>query len=222
MTGCGLVSLDEMTDVAWSDAPTEIRRVERRRTVVVTGNVRFITSGEGNARMRELVSGMKLPDGVEVTFGGESEDMAENFAELIRTMIIAIVVTYIVVAAILESWLYAAVILFTVPMAMIGVVPAMLMAGVNISIFSLIGMIMLVGMVVNNAIVVVDYAEVLRLGGKHPYEAVETACRVRFKSLVMAVVTSVVSLLPLMLSSGRGSEMRAPTQIGRASCRERV
>ena len=168
MTGYGLVPLDEMADVAWSDAPTEIRRIERRRTVVVTGNVRFITSGEGNARMRELISGMKLPDGVEVTFGGESEDMAENFAELIRTMIIAIVVTYIVVAAILESWLYAAVILFTVPMAMIGVVPAMLMAGVNISIFSLIGMIMLVGMVVNNAIVVVDYAEVLRLGGKHP------------------------------------------------------
>ena len=122
---------------------------------------------------------MKLPNGVEVTFGGESEDMAENFAELIRTMIIAIVVTYIVVAAILESWLYAAVILFTVPMAMIGVVPAMLMAGVNISIFSLIGMIMLVGMVVNNAIVIVDYAEVLRGQGKHPYEAIETACRVR-------------------------------------------
>ena len=66
---------------------------------------------------------------------------------------------------------------------------------------------------VNNAIVVVDYAEVLRLGGKHPYEAVETACRVRFKSLVMAVVTSVVSLLPLMLSSGRGSEMRAPIAV---------
>ena len=213
MTGYGLVPLDEMADVAWSDAPTEIRRIERRRTVVVTGNVRFITSGEGNARMQELVSGMKLPDGVEVSFGGESEDMAENFAELIRTMIIAIVVTYIVVAAILESWTYAAVILFTVPMAMIGVVPAMLMAGVNISIFSLIGMIMLVGMVVNNAIVVVDYAEVLRLEGKHPYEAIETACKVRFKSLVMAVVTSVVSLLPLMLSSGRGSEMRAPIAV---------
>ena len=154
----------------------------------------------------------RIPDGVTVNFGGEQEDMAENFIELIRTMIIAIVVTYLVVASILESWTYAAIILCTVPMAAIGVVPAMLISGVSISIFALIGMIMLVGMVVNNAIVVIDYAEVLRREGKHPYEAVEEACHVRFKSLLMAVVTSVVSLVPL-LSAGRGSEMKLPIAV---------
>ena len=138
--------------------------------------------------------------------------MAENFIELIRTLIIAIVVTYLVVASILESWVYSLIILATVPMAAIGVVPAMLISEVNISIFALIGMIMLVGMVVNNAIVVVDYAEVLRLKGTHPYEAVEEACHVRFKSLLMAVVTSVVSLVPL-LSTGRGSEMKRPIAV---------
>ncbi len=216
MTGYGLVPLDEMADVAWSDAPTEIRRVERQRAVVVTGSVRYITAGEGNAKMRALVEQMKaegrIPDGVTVNFGGEQEDMAENFIELIRTMIIAIVVTYLVVASILESWTYAAIILCTVPMAAIGVVPAMLISGVSISIFALIGMIMLVGMVVNNAIVVIDYAEVLRREGKHPYEAVEEACHVRFKSLLMAVVTSVVSLVPL-LSAGRGSEMKLPIAV---------
>ena len=216
MTGYGLVPLDEMADVAWGDAPTEIRRVERQRAVVVTGSVRYITAGEGNAKMRAVVEQMKaegrIPDGVTVNFGGEQEDMAENFIELIRTMIIAIVVTYLVVASILESWTYAAIILCTVPMAAIGVVPAMLISGVSISIFALIGMIMLVGMVVNNAIVVIDYAEVLRREGKHPYEAVEEACHVRFKSLLMAVVTSVVSLVPL-LSAGRGSEMKLPIAV---------
>ena len=212
MTGYGLVPLDEMADIHWGDAPTEIRRVERERAVVVTGRVRYITSGEGNARMREVVNSMTLPEGVSIKFGGEQEDMAENFLELIRTMVIAIVVTYLVVAAILESWTYSIVILATVPMAAIGVVPAMLISEVNISIFALIGMIMLVGMVVNNAIVVVDYAEVLRLKGTHPYEAVEEACHVRFKSLLMAVVTSVVSLVPL-LSTGRGSEMKRPIAV---------
>ena len=212
MTSHGLVPLDEMADITWGDAPTEIRRVERERAVVVTGRVRYITSGEGNARMREVVDAMTLPEGVSVNFGGEQEDMAENFIELIRTLVIAIVVTYLVVAAILESWIYSVIILATVPMAAIGVVPAMLISGVNISIFALIGMIMLVGMVVNNAIVVVDYAEVLRLKGTHPYEAVEEACHVRFKSLLMAVVTSVVSLLPL-LSTGRGSEMKRPIAV---------
>ena len=212
MTGYGLVPLDEMADIAWSDGPTEIQRVERERAVVVTGRVRYITSGEGNARMREVVNKITLPEGVSINFGGEQEDMAENFIELIRTLIIAIVVTYLVVAAILESWIYSVVILATVPMAAIGVVPAMLISEVNISIFALIGMIMLVGMVVNNAIVVVDYAEVLRLKGTHPYEAVEEACHVRFKSLLMAVVTSVVSLMPL-LSTGRGSEMKRPIAV---------
>lgn len=212
MTGYGLVPLDEMADISWSDSPTEIRRVERERAVVVTGRVRYITSGEGNARMREVVNSLTLPEGVSINFGGEQQDMGENFAELIRTMVIAIVVTYLVVAAILESWVYSMVILATIPMAAIGVVPAMLISEVNISIFALIGMIMLVGMVVNNAIVVVDYAEVLRLKGTHPYEAVEEACHVRFKSLLMAVVTSVVSLLPL-LSTGRGSEMKRPIAV---------
>ena len=102
--------------------------------------------------------------------------------------------------------------LFTVPMAAIGVVPALIVTGVNISIFTIIGMIMLVGMVVNNAIVIVDCAEVLRGQGKHPCEAIEEACGVRFKSLVMAVVTSVVSLIPL-LSTGRGSEMKLPIAV---------
>ncbi|MBQ9433364.1 MAG: efflux RND transporter permease subunit, partial [Synergistaceae bacterium] len=212
MTGYGLVPLDEMADIYWGDAPTEIRRVERERAVVITGRVRYITSGEGNARMREVVNSMTLPEGVSINFGGEQEDMAENFIELIRTLIIAIVVTYLVVASILESWVYSLIILATVPMAAIGVVPAMLISEVNISIFALIGMIMLVGMVVNNAIVVVDYAEVLRLKGTHPYEAVEEACHVRFKSLLMAVVTSVVSLVPL-LSTGRGSEMKRPIAV---------
>ena len=212
MTSYGLVPLDEMADISWSDGPTEIRRVERERAVVITGRVRYITSGEGNARMRDVVNAMTLPEGVSINFGGEQEDMAENFTELLRTLIIAIVVTYLVVAAILESWTYSVVILATVPMAAIGVVPAMLLSEVNISIFAIIGMIMLVGMVVNNAIVVVDYAEVLRLKGTHPYEAVEEACHVRFKSLLMAVVTSIVSLIPL-LSTGRGSEMKRPIAV---------
>ncbi|MBR0204145.1 MAG: efflux RND transporter permease subunit, partial [Synergistaceae bacterium] len=149
MTNYGLVPLDEMSDISWSDSPTEIRRVERQRAVVVTGRVRYITAGEGNAKMRDVVNSMTIPEGVSINFGGEQEDMAENFAELLRTLIIAIVITYLVVAAILESWIYSIVILATVPMAAIGVVPAMLISQVNISIFAIIGMIMLVGMVVN-------------------------------------------------------------------------
>lgn len=216
MTNYGFVPLNEMANLVWSDAPTEIQRIDRERAVTVTGRTRFITTGEGNARMRELIDQMesegRFPEGVTIHFGGEQEDMGENFLDLLRTLVTAIVITYLVVAAILESWTYSAIILFTIPMAAIGVVPAMLLTDVSISIFAIIGMIMLVGMVVNNAIVIVDYAEILRQEGKHPYEAIEEACQVRFKSLVMAVVTSVVSLIPL-LSAGRGSEMKMPIAV---------
>ncbi|MDR1377643.1 MAG: efflux RND transporter permease subunit [Synergistaceae bacterium] len=214
MTPYGLVPLKEMANVAWRDAPTEIRRVERERAVVVTGNVRYITAGEGNDKIRELLSTFTLPEGYSFTLGGEAEDMAEDFAELFRAIAIAILITYIIVAAIMESWAYAFIILLTVPMALIGVVPAMLLSGTSISLFALIGAVMLIGMVVNNAIVVVDYAETLRRDENvHPYQAIEQASEVRFKALVMAIATSVVSLLPLAMSTGNGSAMRAPIAV---------
>jgi HAE1 family hydrophobic/amphiphilic exporter-1 len=214
MTSYGLVPLKEMADVAWRDAPTEIRRIERERAVIVTGNVRYITSGEGNEKLREMLSKMEFPEGYSFSLGGEAEDMAEDFAELFRAMAIAVLITYIVVAAIMESWAYAFIILLTVPMALIGVIPAMLVAEESISLFALIGMIMLIGMVVNNAIVVVDYAEVLRRDQNvHPYTAIEQASEVRFKSLVMAIATSVVSLVPLAMSTGSGAAMRSPIAV---------
>jgi HAE1 family hydrophobic/amphiphilic exporter-1 len=214
MTEYGLIPLKEMASVKWGDAPTEVRRIERQRTVVVTGNVRYITTGEGNARMQEVIDGIELPPGCSINMGGEQEDMAEEFTDLIQTLLIAVVVTYIVVAAIMESWFYAFMILLTVPMAAIGVIPAMLATETSISILALIGVIMLVGMVVNNAIVVVDYAEVLRRDEKKPpEEAIATSCEVRFKSLVMAISTSVISLLPLAIATGRGAEFRSPIAI---------
>ncbi len=213
MTDYGLVPLKEMANVMWRDAPTEIRRLERERVVMVTGGVRYITAGEGNEKMRQLISTLSIPDGYTVAFGGDAENMEEDFAELFRAMGIAVVITYIVVAAIMESWAYAWIILLTVPMALIGVIPAMLLTNTSLSLFALIGMIMLIGMVVNNAIVVVDYAETLRKDGLPPADAIAEASEIRFKSLVMAVVTSVVSLLPLATSSGRGSEMRAPIAV---------
>jgi HAE1 family hydrophobic/amphiphilic exporter-1 len=213
MTKYGLVPLKEMAEVSWQDAPTEIRRIERERTVIVTGNVRYITAGEGNEKLEELRSMLSIPEGYSITFGGMAKRMNSEFAALFQAIATAVLITFIIVAAIMESWAYAIIILLTIPMALIGIIPSMLVSGTSISLFALIGMIMLVGMVVNNAIVVIDYAEVLRIGGKSANEAIEEASDVRLKSLVMAVTTSVVSLIPLAIATGRGSEMRAPIAI---------
>jgi HAE1 family hydrophobic/amphiphilic exporter-1 len=213
MTKYGLVPLKEMAEASWQDAPTEIRRIDRERTIIVTGNVRYITAGEGNAKLQELVSTLSVPNGYSITFGGSQKRMNDEFAALFKAMATAVLITYIIVAAIMESWAYAFIILITVPMALIGIIPSMLVSGISLSLFALIGMIMLIGMVVNNAIVVLDYAEVLRAEGKSANDAIAEATDVRFKSLVMAVATSVVSLVPLAIATGKGAEMRAPLAI---------
>ena len=214
MTKFGVIPLEEMAGLQWSDAPTEIRRVERERTLMVTGNVQVISIGEGVAKIQEILDGLELPAGYSVRLAGEADDMEEESGEMGWTMLIAVVTTYLVIASILESWIFAAIILITVPMAAIGVIPLMLATGANMSLFAGIGIVMLIGLVVNNAIVVVDYAETLRKDeGTDPADAIEKACDVRFKPVVMGLVTSVVSFLPLALATGRGSEYRWPIAV---------
>lgn len=210
MTNFGLVPLKEFADVQWRDGPTEVVRKDRRKAVTVEADARYISVGEATANARKTLEGLQLPEGYEIDFGGDAEDMAETFGELIRALAIAIGLTFIIIAAILESWFFAFVIILTVPLSVLGVVPAMLLSGVSISLFALIGLIMLVGLVVNNAIVVIDYAEVLRQGGKGSAEAIEEACATRLRMLFMAISAAVISMVPLAFGSGKGGPLRQP------------
>jgi HAE1 family hydrophobic/amphiphilic exporter-1 len=114
------------------------------------------------------------------------------------------------IAAIIESYVFAFVIMLTVPLSLIGAVPMLFLTKTAISLYGLLGMIMLVGLVVNNAIVVVDYAERVRRMGHGPREAVIEACRIRLRPIVMADVTSVIAMTPLALGLGTGGPYRAP------------
>ncbi len=211
MTEYGLVPLKEFAEVQWRDGPTEIVRKDRRKAVTVEADSRYITVGEATENARRAIEDIELPAGYEIQFGGDAENMAENFAELGQALLIAIVLTFIIVAAILESWFFAFVITLSVPLAALGVIPAMLMSGVSISLFALIGLIMLVGLVVNNAIVVIDYAEVRRVEEGEPGAvAIEKACAIRLRTLFMAISTAVISMVPLAAGTGDGGSFRQP------------
>jgi len=211
MTEYGLVPLKEFSEVQWRDGPTEIVRKDRRKAVTVEADARYITVGEATENARRAIEGIELPPGYEIQLGGDAEFMAENFAELGQALLIAIVLTFIIVAAILESWFFAFVITLSVPLAALGVIPAMLMSGVSISLFALIGLIMLVGLVVNNAIVVIDYAEVRRVEEGEPGSiAIEKACAIRLRTLFMAISTAVISMVPLAAGTGDGGSFRQP------------
>jgi HAE1 family hydrophobic/amphiphilic exporter-1 len=212
-TKFGVVPLDELANVKWGDAPTEVRRIERERALVIVGNIQDVPMGDVLTRIQGILNDMELPPGYSVHLGGEAEDIDDSSDVMGTAIILAIIITFLVIASILESPALALIILFSVPMSAIGVVPLMMATGANVSIFVMIGMVMLVGLVVNNAIIVVDYAEMIRREGARPDEAILRACEIRFKSIVMGVCTSIVSFMPLAMATGQGSEFRWPIAV---------
>jgi len=211
MTNYGLMPLKEFAEVQWRDGPTEVVRKDRQKAVTVEADARYISVGEATANARRAIADLDLPEGYSIDYGGDAEFMEETFGELGQALFIAIGLTFIIIAAILESWFFAFVIMLTVPLSALGVIPSMLLSGVSVSMFALIGLIMLVGLVVNNAIVVIDYAEVLRRDENMPAsQAIWKACAVRLRMLFMAISAAVISMVPLALGTGQGGALRQP------------
>jgi HAE1 family hydrophobic/amphiphilic exporter-1 len=139
--------------------------------------------------------------------------MRKNFRELFQALGTAAVLTFLCTAGIIESFLFAGVIVVSLPLSLIGVFLAMFLAGVQINVFSLMAMIMLVGMVVNNAIIIVDYAMRPQFADRPPAERITQACRVRYRVIVMANTTTVAAMIPLSLGLGFGGEIFRPIAV---------
>ena len=206
----GFVPLDVLAETTYGAGPTQILRKDRIRSVTVEADVTGRSVGEAFRDISAELNAMNLPRGYRLVYGGEVEDMRENFTYMIIAFAMAIVITFLMIAAILESYVFALVIMVTVPFSLIGVVPLLLVTRTNISLYGALGLIMLVGLVVNNAIVVVDYAEIVRKRGRTPFDAVVEACRVRLRPIVMADATSIIAMIPLALGLGAGGAYRIP------------
>lgn len=208
------VPVRELADVSYGAGPTRIVRTDRRRAVTIQADAAGRTVGEVFQDIERRLGEVSLPRGYRFGLGGEVEDMEENFRYLYIAFGMAIVLTFLMIAAIIESYLFALLIMLTVPLSVIGVVPLLFVTNTAVSIYGLLGMVMLVGLVVNNAIVIVDYAEMLRREqGWAPAEAILEATRIRFRPILMCDVTSVVAMIPLALGLGAGGPYRAPMAI---------
>ena len=158
----------------------------------------------------------KYPD-CNVFFGGSIERMEESNRRMMVALIMAISLTYMLLASLLESFTQPLVIMFSLPLSMIGVFTGLFLMGGTFSIFSIMSIVMLVGLVINNSIIVIDYINTLRRGGKDRHEAIIEAGTTRLRPILMANLTTVLALIPLALGMGWGGEMRAPmamVQIG--------
>jgi HAE1 family hydrophobic/amphiphilic exporter-1 len=126
---------------------------------------------------------------------------------------LAVGITFLMVAGLLESWTFAVIVMATLPLSAVGIVPTMLLMNSTFSVFALLGIVMMVGITVNNAIVILDYAEMRRRAGIHYRRAIIEACRTRFRPIFMATFTTLVALIPMMFSTGEGSQLKAPMAI---------
>jgi HAE1 family hydrophobic/amphiphilic exporter-1 len=204
------IPLNAVATVEEVEGPAEIRRSEGERVAVVTANLVGSDLGTVSEQIVSELEAMNLPTGYDWRIGGQRQEMETSFASMRLAILLAIFMVYLVMASQFESLLHPLVILFSVPFALIGLLGTLFLSNTAISIVVLIGGILLAGIVVNNAIILVDYTNQLRRRGMAKIEALQKAGEVRLRPILMTTATTVLGLLPMAIGLGEGSELRRP------------
>ncbi|MBY5993882.1 efflux RND transporter permease subunit [Ferrimonas balearica] len=207
------IPLDAVATVEQTVGPAAINRIAQQRAAIVSAGLSQGTLSEGVAEARQLLSSLALPSGIEVRFGGQNEEMEQSSTSLKIALALAVFLVYIVMASQFESLLHPLLILAAVPMALAGSVLGLWLTGTALSVLVFIGLIMLCGIVVNNAIVLVDRINQLRAQGHSRLSAIEQAAESRLRPILMTTLTTTLGLLPMLLGLGEGAELRAPMAV---------
>jgi hydrophobic/amphiphilic exporter-1 (mainly G- bacteria), HAE1 family len=204
------VPLKATADIREEESPFTILREDQQRMASVALSVSGRDLGGVISDVSRELAAFDFPPDTRYEVGGVAEDMQESFMYLGLALLIALVVVYMVMAGVFESLVHPFVIIFTVPLAIVGVAWALFITGTIISVTALIGMVMLTGIVVNNGIVMVDFMNKLREQGVEMREAVVTAAKIRLRPVLMTGLTTVLAMFPLALGIGEGGETWAP------------
>jgi HAE1 family hydrophobic/amphiphilic exporter-1 len=208
------IPLSAVATVRLGEGPSEVRRVDGRRVALVRANIADASLGEAVERLeRVLATAIDWPSDMTFVVAGQQEEWQRSAGSLGLALGLSVFLVYVIMAAQFESLLYPFVILFTIPLAFFGTAATLWVLGISLSIVVFLGMIMLAGIVVNNAIVLVDYANLLKARGMGRIEAVRTAGEVRLRPILMTTATTVLGLLPMAVGVGDGAELRTPMAI---------
>ncbi len=209
------IRLSQVASITLARGPSEIRRIRSQRAALVSANLTGRDLNSVSADIRAALRDLRpeLPRDATVGLGGQNEELQTSYRSLMFALGLAIFLVYLVMASQFESLTHPFIILFTVPLALVGVVLALGASGTDVSVIVLLGVIILSGIVVNNAIVLLDYANQLRREGYTKREALIKAGQVRLRPIVMTTLTTVLGLAPMALGIGEGAEIRAPMAI---------
>ncbi len=195
----------------WS--PPNIERKRRERVVTISSMPDGISLGELAQKVKEAVADIPVPPQVMTYVGGSYEDQQESFQDLILLLMLGLMLVYIVMASQFESLRMPLIIMFSIPFAFTGVIFALLLTGTTLSVIAALGTVLLVGIVVKNGIVLVDFINLMRDRGIDFYDAISVAGKSRLRPVLMTAATTILGMLPLALSTGEGSEIWQPMGI---------
>jgi hydrophobic/amphiphilic exporter-1 (mainly G- bacteria), HAE1 family len=210
------VPIGEVASIKQEKGPVQITRTDRLRQITITGQLLDRDLGSAVAEMEEkLTKEVKplLPSGYKISFGGQDEQMNDAFFKLSLALALAVVLVYMVMAGQFESYKYPFIIMFSVPLTIIGIIIGQVITFTPFSVGSLIGVLILTGVVVNNAIVLVDSINKERRSGKTKMDAIIIASPKRLRPILMTALTTILGLIPLSLGFGEGTEIQQPMAI---------
>lgn len=205
----GFVRIGDIAEVKLSSGPTQIDREDRQRQVIVYANAVGASSGEVIAKVKEIIPSLNLPLGYTHKLVGQAQMMENSFKEIAKALLLAVVLIYMVLAAEFESFIHPLTIMLSLPFSLIGAILGLLIAGSTINIMSLIGVIMLMGLVTKNAILLVDYTNQLRDEGMPIIDALVEAGSVRLRPILMTTMAMIFGMAPIALGIGAGAEIRS-------------
>jgi len=202
-----LANVAKITEVY---APDEIERLNRERVVKVMCNTYKRSTGRVVEDIKKKIQKLAIPQGVMINFGGDAEEQGKAFRDLALLLALGVILVYMVMAAQFESLLDPFIVMFSVPFTFTGVILAWFLTRITLSIISFLGVVMLMGIVVNNAIVLISYINILRARGYSINDAITMGGKDRLRPVLMTTITTLAGLLPLALSRGQGSETWQP------------
>ena len=207
------IPLHQVARIAYGEGPVSIEHSEQIRNVAITADTRGGGQRSAVAAVRERLAELDMPEGYQVVYEGQSRAVRDSFTSLGIALVIAVFLVYVVMGVQFESFIYPFIIMFSLPLAFVGAFFGLFIAGSSLSLNSFLGFLVLAGIVVNDAIVLVDYINRLRSSGLERMEAILTAGPVRLRPILMTSFTTIFGILPIALGIGEGAETLSPLGI---------
>ena len=208
------VPLGDIATLSMGETSTMITRENQKNYITINADAEGLSGGEAQKLVEEAMTGFELAEGCHYEFGGMTEMMMETAYKLLLAMVVAVLLVYMIMASQFESLRYPFIVMFSMPLAITGAIFGLLITGNTITMPAMMGFVMLVGMVVNNGIVLVDYTNQLMERGMNCYDALTSAGPRRLRPILMTTLTTILGMVPMALATSEGSEMMQALAIG--------